>query len=105
MKRNVDDMQGKSIDKAYEPDSKYELPLMIKTFEHAVKEGHTDLLVYGSFSEPVFMADHVGEMVGTERAAMNKLLRAWMDVRYAFKVKVVNMEATGKQRKITKDGR
>ena len=84
MKRNVDDMQGESIDKAYEPDRKYELPLMIKTFEHAVEEGHKDLLVYGSFSEPVFMAEHVGEMVGTELTAMNKLLRSWMDVRYVF---------------------
>ena len=92
-------MQGESIDTAYEPDCKYELPLMIKTFEHAVEEGHKDLLVYGSFSEPVFMAEHVGEMVGTELTAMNKLLRSWMDVRYAFKVKVVNKEATGKQRK------
>ena len=47
---------------------------MIKTFERAVEEGHKELLVYESFNEPVFMADHVGCAICFFHDAENKLL-------------------------------
>ena len=81
-----------------------DLPPMIKIFKNAMqgKADRKDLPVYGTFDKPIFLAETVGDMVGADSAAMNKLLRSWGDIRYAFKMRVSNPTATGKQR-ITHD--
>ena len=75
--------------------------MMISIFLNAV-DGNGEkkrFPVYGNFDNPLFLADNVGEICGADVDTMTNLLATWEDNRYAFKMRLMNPNATVKQRK------
>ena len=77
------------------------LPSLFQIFSRKLPGSDDDyeMPVFGTWENPLFVAEDVARLCGVSIGAMAHRLGLYSDVIYAFKMKILNPKATGKQRK------
>lgn len=77
------------------------LPSLFQIFSRKLpgSDDDYDMPVFGTWENPIFVAEDVACLCGVSIGAMAHRLGLYNDEIYAFKMKILNPKATGKQRK------